>query len=82
MLYEYQCEKCDEITVVNCLMKDMQRTTTCNSCGGLAIKIISAPALFGVTTTKDRIKREMIKKNDIAGKKCRGSHQSMKLLKD
>lgn len=82
MLYEYECQDCEKITVVNCLMKDMQRTTKCEFCGGLAKKIVSAPALFGVTTTKDRIKREMIQKNDIAGKKCRGSHQSMKLVKD
>lgn len=78
MLYEYECESCGTITVVSCAMKDMERTHTCESCGGIARKIVSAPYLSGVTSVKDRINKEMRKKNEDAGKRCRGSHNSMK----
>lgn len=78
MLYEYECESCGTISVVSCLMKDMERTHTCDSCGGIARKIVSAPYLTGVTSTRDRIGKEMRKKNEEAGKRCRGSHASQK----
>lgn len=78
MFYEYECEKCGTVTTVNCQMKDMQRTVPCESCGETAKKVVSAPFLTNVTSTRQAIKKEMIRKNEIAGKKCRGSHSTMK----
>jgi putative FmdB family regulatory protein len=78
MFYEYECPQCGTITTVNCKMKDMKREVPCEECGTMAVKVISAPYLKGVSSTKQAIKREMMKKNEIAGKKCRGSHKTMK----
>lgn len=78
MFYDYECQNCHALTTVNVSMKDMQRTIKCPLCGEVAVKVISAPALIGVSSSRDRINKEQIRKNIEAGKKQYGSHVSAK----
>ena len=77
MFYRYECE-CGEITEIQCTIAEMTRTIVCPKCSAVANKVIEAPTLVGVSSTRSAINKEITKKNIEAGKKCRGSHKSMK----
>lgn len=81
MFYDYECQKCGVVTTVNVCMKDMKRKIDCPLCGAEAIKVISAPALIGVSSSVARINKEQKRKNVEAGKKQYGSHVSAKTKK-
>jgi len=76
MFYSYECESCHNVTTINCMMKDMKRNIVCPECGGKAVKLIEAPTLVGVSSSKDRINKEQVRKNVEAGKVQHGSHLS------
>lgn len=42
-LYEFECRKCAHIAEVYHSLLRSQNLTTCEECGGTAVKIISAP---------------------------------------
>jgi putative FmdB family regulatory protein len=76
--YTYECETCGCVTIQTYRISEMRRTITCPSCGGTSRKVIEAPFLVGVSTTKQRIKAEQIRKSEENRHKQRGSHVSMK----
>lgn len=78
MFYRYECESCHKVTEIQCTISEMKREIDCSFCKGKAKKIIEAPTLVGVSTTKARINKEIADRNTVAGKKMRGSHRSMK----
>lgn len=78
MFYHYECGDCGKTTEIQCTIKEMKRVVPCSFCGKSAKKIIEAPALVGVSSTKKRINEEQKRKNVLAGKKQRGSHISAK----
>lgn len=78
MFYRYECEKCNKVTEIQCSISEMKREIKCGFCDGVAKKVIEAPTLVGVSSTKTAINKELRKNNEIAGKKMKGSHRSMK----
>lgn len=75
MFYHYECEHCGKITEIQCSISEMKRSIQC-SCGKTAKKVIEAPTLVGVSSTKKRINEEAKRKNVEAGHKQHGSHIS------
>lgn len=80
MTYSYQCESCGKVTEIVCSISEMKREIIC-SCSGIAKKIIEAPMLVGVSSSIQKINREMKKRNEDAGKRMPHSHKSLKPTK-
>jgi len=78
MFYHYECEGCRSVTEVRCPISEMKREIKCPNCGKISRKIMEAPALVGVSSTKAAINKEIAEMNKAAGKRMRGSHRSMK----
>ena len=78
MTYSYECVKCGLIEERVSSVKDMVREITCNGCGGRSVKQIEAPALVGVSSTRNKRNKEMTRRNEEAGKRMRWSHKSFR----
>jgi len=81
MLYDYECEKCEEVTEMNFRMGEAPRTVQCR-CGATAKRVYNSFALGinGGINRKSTFGEEMKKRNEQAAKRMQGRDKPVRTV--